>query len=168
MWILIFYISNWGNEISANPACTFWLNVANDTKIRGEYFLTLRFIYINLPFDLTWNIAVASGLMLTGICWITYTNVYVRLLVAGTCSLQFPDNFFECSHFVGLALNGLKWEDQNYLDRLHIFATFPIRYKSIYVKSFFPRTAWLWNSLPAKCFLLKYDCNGFNSNRLWY
>lgn len=46
--------------------------------------------------------------MLTGICWITYTNVYVRLLVADTCSLQFSDKFFECGHFVGLALNGLK------------------------------------------------------------
>ena len=71
----------------------------------------------------------------------TYTNVYVRLLVADTCSLQFSDKFFECGHFVRLALNGLKWEDQNYSDRLHIFVTFPIRCKGIYVNSFFLRTA---------------------------
>ena len=31
--------------------------------------------------------------------------------------------------------------------------------KDVYVSSFFPVTARLWNSLPAKCFPLTYDLN---------
>ena len=44
-------------------------------------------------------------------------------------------------------------------NRLHNFSvTFsPKSYKDFYVKSFFPRTARLWNSLLAECFPLTYD-----------
>ena len=35
-------------------------------------------------------------------------------------------------------------------------------YKDVYVSSFFPRTARLWNSLPGGCLRLTYDLNGFN------
>ena len=49
-----------------------------------------------------------------------------------------------------------------YSDRLHNFSvTFPRCYKYVYVKSFFPRTARLWNSVPIECFLWTYDLNGF-------
>ena len=34
---------------------------------------------------------------------------------------------------------------------------------SVSIYSFFPRIARLWNSLPAECFLLTYDQNGFMS-----
>ena len=34
---------------------------------------------------------------------------------------------------------------------------------NVYVNSFSPRTAELWNSLPIGCFTLSYDLNGFNS-----
>ena len=34
-------------------------------------------------------------------------------------------------------------------------------YKDVNVKSFFPRTARLWNSLPNEYFPLTYDLNGF-------
>ena len=45
-----------------------------------------------------------------------------------------------------------------YSDRLHdFFVTIPISYKDVYVNSFFPRTAKLWNSLPIECFPLTYD-----------
>ena len=51
-----------------------------------------------------------------------------------------------------------------YSDRLHDFSvTIPICYKDVYVNSFFPRTARLWNSLPLECFPLTYDLNGFKS-----
>ena len=33
----------------------------------------------------------------------------------------------------------------------------------VYVSSFFPYTARLWNSLPMEYFPLKYDLNGFKS-----
>ena len=51
-----------------------------------------------------------------------------------------------------------------YSDRLHDFSvTIPICYKDVYVNSFFPCTAKLWNSLPLECFPLTYDLNGFKS-----
>ena len=51
-----------------------------------------------------------------------------------------------------------------YSDRLHDFSvTIPRCYKDVYVNSFFPRTARLWNSLPMEYFPLTYDLNGFKS-----
>ena len=51
-----------------------------------------------------------------------------------------------------------------YSDRLHDFSvTIPRCYKDVYVNSFFPYTAKLWNSLPKECFPLTYDLNGFKS-----
>ena len=51
-----------------------------------------------------------------------------------------------------------------YSDRLHDFSiTIPRCYKDVYVNSFFPRTAKLWNSLPIECFPLTYDLSGFVS-----
>ena len=51
-----------------------------------------------------------------------------------------------------------------YSDRLQDFSvTIPIYYKDVYVNSFFPRTAKLWNSLPIECFPLTYDLSGSKS-----
>ena len=51
-----------------------------------------------------------------------------------------------------------------YSERLHdFFVTIPRCYKYVYVNSFFPRTARLWNSLPIECFPLTYDLSGFKS-----
>ena len=51
-----------------------------------------------------------------------------------------------------------------YSDRLHDFSvTIPRCYKGVYVNSFFPCTASLWNSLPIECFPLTYDLNGLKS-----
>ena len=50
----------------------------------------------------------------------------------------------------------------HYSGRLHDFSvTIPKCYKDVYVNSFFPRTARLWNSLPIECFPLTYDLKGF-------
>ena len=44
-----------------------------------------------------------------------------------------------------------------YSDRLHDFSvTIPRCYKDVYVNSFYPRTAKLWNSLLIECFPLTY------------
>ena len=52
----------------------------------------------------------------------------------------------------------------HYSDRLHDFSvTIPRCYKDVYVNSFFPRTARLWNSLPIECFPLTYDLSSFKS-----
>ena len=51
-----------------------------------------------------------------------------------------------------------------YSDRLHDFSvTIPRCYKDVYVNSFFPPTAKLWNSVPIECFPLTYDLSGFKS-----
>ena len=51
-----------------------------------------------------------------------------------------------------------------YSDRLHDFSVTILRcYKDVYVNSFFPCTARLWNSLPLKCFPLTYDLSGIKS-----
>ena len=45
----------------------------------------------------------------------------------------------------------------HYSDRLQYFpVTIPRCYQDVYVKSFFPRRARLWNSLPTECFPLTY------------
>ena len=52
----------------------------------------------------------------------------------------------------------------HYSDRLHDFSvTIPKCYKDVYVNSFFPRMAKLWNFLPIECFSLTYDLSGFKS-----
>ena len=49
-----------------------------------------------------------------------------------------------------------------YSDRLHDFSVIsPQCYKDVYVNSFFPCTARLWNSLPIECFPSTYDLSGF-------
>ena len=49
------------------------------------------------------------------------------------------------------------------IDYLIFFVAIPRCYKDIYVNSFFPRTARLWNSLPIEYFPLTYDLNSFKS-----
>ena len=52
----------------------------------------------------------------------------------------------------------------DYSDRLHDFSvTIPRCYKDVFVNSFFPRTARLWNLPPTECFPLTVDINGFKS-----
>ena len=51
-----------------------------------------------------------------------------------------------------------------YSDRWHDFSvTIPRCYKDVYVNSFSPRTARLWNLLPIECFPLTCDLSGFRS-----
>ena len=51
-----------------------------------------------------------------------------------------------------------------YFDILHDFSgTIPRYYKDVYINSFFPRTARLWNSLLMECFPLTYDLRGFKA-----
>ena len=48
------------------------------------------------------------------------------------------------------------------VDCMNILSPF-LDSKDVYVNSFFPRTAGLWNSLPIEFFPLTYDLNGFKS-----
>ena len=52
-----------------------------------------------------------------------------------------------------------------YSNKLHDLSVTILRgYKDVYVNSFFPWTARLWNSLPAECFSLTCDLNGIESS----
>ena len=56
------------------------------------------------------------------------------------------------------------WRSTRYSDRLYHFSvTIPRCYRDIYVNSFFPCTATLWNSLTIECFPLTYDLHDFKS-----
>ena len=60
--------------------------------------------------------------------------------------------------------NGSRGRSTCYSDRLHEYSVIiPRCYKDVYVNSFFPCTARLWNSLAIECFLLTYDLNSFKS-----
>ena len=58
-----------------------------------------------------------------------------------------------------------------YSDRLHdfsLFFTIPRCYKDVYLNSFFPCTARLWNSLPIECFPLTFDFSSFKCRIIRY
>ena len=68
----------------------------------------------------------------------------------------------ELAQLVPLSFSGLR--STCYSDKLHDFSVTIRRcYKDVYVNSFFPRTARLWNSLPIEYFPLTYDLSDFKS-----
>ena len=73
--------------------------------------------------------------------------------------------FVRCSSKLAqlVPLSYSQGKSTRYSDRLYDFSvTSPRCHKDVYVNSFFPRTARLWNSLPIECFPLIY-LNGFKS-----
>ena len=77
-------------------------------------------------------------------------------------SLSYRNYFGKCSSEVAqlAPLPYTRGKSARYSHRLHNFpVTFTRCYKDVYVNSFFPRTARLWNSLPIECFPLTYDLN---------
>ena len=67
---------------------------------------------------------------------------------------------FELAQLVPLPYS--RGRSTRYSDRLHDFyVPIPRCYKGVYINSFFPRTARLWNSLPIECFPLTYGLSGF-------
>ena len=106
------------------------------------------------------------------LCSILYSIIWKN-----TCFLEFHDKFWKqllkciVCQIVTLTMqlpinhNHVKYgSSARYSDRLHDFSvTIPRCYKDVYVNSFFPCTARLWNSLPIECFPLTYNLNGFKS-----
>ena len=86
-------------------------------------------------------------------------------------SLFYRYSFGRCSSELAqlLPLSFSRGRSTCYSDRLHDFSvSIPRCYEDVYVNSFFPRTARLWNSLLIEYFYLTYDLSGFKSiiNRL--
>ena len=70
--------------------------------------------------------------------------------------------FAESAQLVPLLFS--RGRSTRYFDKLQdFFVTIPRCDKDVYVNSFFPCTARLWNSLPIECFPLTYNLNGFKS-----
>ena len=70
-----------------------------------------------------------------------------------------------CSEMAQLVpLSFFRGRSTRHSDRLHDFSvTIPRCSKDIYVNSFIPRAAKLWNSLPIECFPVTYYLSGFKS-----
>ena len=74
----------------------------------------------------------------------------------------FGRNSSELAQLVPLTYS--RGRSTRYSDRLLEYSvTIPRRYQDVYVKSFFRRTAGLWNYLPIDHFPLTYDLNSFKS-----
>ena len=124
-----------------------------------------------------------SGLVLlvaTWNLWISYRNIcrtvgpslaasvepLAHCRNVASLSLFYRYYFGRCSsELAGLVpLPYSRGRSTRYSDRLHDFSVTISRcYKDVYVNSFFPCTARLWNSLPRECFSLTYDLIGFKS-----
>ena len=80
-------------------------------------------------------------------------------------SLFYRYCFSRCfSELAQLVLLRFSRRSTRYSDRLHDFSlTIPRCYKDVYVYSYFPCTARLWNSLPIESFHLTYDLSGSKS-----
>ena len=116
----------------------------------------------------------------------SHKNEHAGLLVLHLLLLLNPCSLLKCGQLKSF-LSVLLWysaelaqlvslpfscgRSTRYSNRLHdFFVTIPWCYKDVYVNSFFPCTARLWNSLPIECILLTFDLSGFTSriNRHWF
>ena len=82
-------------------------------------------------------------------------------------SLFYRNHFGRCSSELAqlVPLPFSRGRSSRYSDRLRDFPVIiPRCYKGVYVGSFFPRTARLWNYLLIECLPLTYNLNGFKSS----
>ena len=99
--------------------------------------------------------SLAASLEPLAHCWnVASLSLFYRYYI-GRCSS-------ELAQLVPLPFSW--WRSTCYSDRLHDFsATISRCHKDVYVDSFFPCTARLWNSLPIECFPFTCDLSGFKS-----
>ena len=82
---------------------------------------------------------------------------------AASLSLFYRYHFGRCSFELSehVPLTYSRGRSTRYSDRLHDFSvSIPRCYRDVYVNSFFPRIAKLWNSLLIECFPLVFDLSG--------
>ena len=148
--------------------------------------VALLYISINLRYIHVWNTVVTSAGLVPLVanwivrqaaktnmqgCWSFTCAASLEPLAHHQCgqlnsSLSYRHYFGRCSPELArlVPLPFSQRRSTRYSDRLHDFSvTIPRCYKDVYVNSFFPRTARLWNSLPMEYFPLTYDLSGFKS-----
>ena len=87
--------------------------------------------------------------------------LHLLLLLAQSWNVSSLSLF--CITAIAIHLNKLKWFQALSLEGIHSLLKVAQFLSNIitYVNRFFPHTVNLWNYLPAECFLLTYDWNGF-------
>ena len=117
--------------------------------------------YLELLDKLQNKICRTAGPSLT-VCLEPLAHRQVVASLSRFCSYYFGRCSSELAQLVPLPYS--QGRSTCYSDRLHDFSvTIPRCYKDVYVSSFFPRTARLWNSLPVECVSLTYDLSYFKS-----
>ena len=103
----------------------------------------------------TVGLSLAASLELLAYCQNVASLLFFCRYYFGRCSS-------ELAHLVPLPYS--RGRSTRYSNMLHDFSvTIPRCYKDVFVNSFFPRTARLWNSMPIECFPLTFDLNAFTS-----
>ena len=105
---------------------------------------------------LIWR-AVGSSLVLPPL------NPWLIVEMQPVYVFSFRGQFGRCSSELAelVPLTYSRGRSTHHPDRLHNFSASIHRcQKDVYVNSFFPHTATLWNSLLTECFSLTYDLNG--------
>ena len=148
-------------------------------KIKSKS-VVLQFPNLHLSWTHVWNTVVTSGLVLCcylkllaklqkQICRTVGPSLAASLEPLAhrrnVASLSLFNRYYfgrcslELAQLVLLPFSQVR--STRYFDRLHDFSiTIPICYKNVYVNSFFPRTARLWNSLSLECFPFTLDLSG--------
>ena len=141
---------------------------------------------INLPYFHAWNTVMTRNTVMTAPCcylelldklqkWLCRTvgpslaasleTMNHRQNVA-SLSLFYRYYFGRCSSELAQLVPLLysRGRCTCYCDKSHNFSvTIPRCYKDVYVNSFFPHMARMWNTIPIECLPLSYDLNGFKS-----
>ena len=138
--------------------------------------LRLLCVSIDLPYGIEWNTVVMPGLVLVAAtckCQMCYKNRYGyatslenlahhRNVVSLSLFYSYYFGRFSSELAQLVPLPYSRGRSTCYSHRLYNFSVTICRcYKDVYVNSFFPHTARLWNSLPIECFPLTYDLDGF-------
>ena len=95
-----------------------------------------------------------------------WAHFYYKVVVNTSLSLFHRYDFGRCSSELAqlIPLHFSRGRSTRYSDWLHDFSVTISRfYKDSYVNSFFPHTAWLWDSLPIDWSPWTYELKGFMS-----
>ena len=136
------------------------------------FLLRLLCISINLPYGHLWNTAVMCG---APSCYLELLDKLQKRICRTVCPslgaslepLAHRRNVASLSlfyrYYFGRCSSELTQLVPLPYSRGRSTVTIPRYYRDVYVNSFFPRKARLWNSLPIEYVPLTYDLSGFKS-----
>ena len=166
----------WLSPLNWTGALTLSLQLKLPPRKLEHWFVLALYLYKN-------TVAMSALMLLvaTWNCWISYKKWICQTVgpsvVASLEPLTHHWNVaslsYFCRYYFGrcsseltelVPLSYSQGRSTRYPDRLHDFSVTTARcYKDVYINSFFPCRARLWNSLPIECFPLTYDLGGIKS-----